>query len=861
MGMLRGLLAGLIGALLLCCCLCCWLFFAWRRRRRARKKRRDELDKLEALLHIADNADSERNTSPEAELDAMGEVLALAEHDGTSLDEAAEEVIEESTELPSLLSAAHATECDHRHGVKYAPAATESEKLDLLLDMLRGPRAAPIPLELLEHARAALLVDTGWLPSTDQEALALMKSYLDPHKVPAGQQVEIVEWLTNLKSQLQFETGHRLYRDVLLSAATDSDTSPTLSAGVPSGLVDMATNLFVSRHGHPPEGEVEVLTFLNTLLAEAGIGSTAPALNEAEQLSLQRMSATSASSELKAGLAERVSSQQLEDGVMAGAFLAPTLDGGLPPSHQLVGYEQEVEVLQTSFIRTAGEALAPLALLRKRVDSALEYASTTAEEHPEALTPPPVLPQPVLDAARVLFISRHGAEPADEREGLELLRATLDDSGIRRGAVELVESTRTAFSIGHGLLGEGGSEAGASGSSRNEAFERSPSSRGSRQQTSRGSEGSAPSSPLATRGCVAERQSYPMAGGLRASVVGGFNFLQGPPSLEGDLGDDAVCERVHSRRSCELDWRQAAAPRLIERSDSLGAEELQPAAAGHTLKGQRYHACDEPSVQAPSLPRASDVSAATKLQMGLRRFFGTRSVAPIHPSPPSPEATRAGRLQTLAAAWQLHGRPEITGTCTLRKGADGGGGVRAALLPLMAPDAGKFAELSCSSRHSSCGSPPHPRDMPRDSSSVRSAKASAAPSSPLMHPSRGTPVLTRLGSSNWSQQALDEAEAMNPLSPVRPPPPLMRPRGLPQVRPFVTLERRTALPAATPQRPAPRRKLSSVITSSHASSTCNSLAPRIPAPSRVAPVFVASVAPSAPAAATLSTSERPSHEA
>lgn len=211
MGMLRGLLAGLIGALLLCCCLCCWLFFAWRRRRRARKKRRDELDKLEALLHIADNADSERNTSPEAELDAMGEVLALAEHDGTSLDEAAEEVgasseplepcsaldlaaikssppcqpvpqlqvIEESTELPSLLSAAHATECDHRHGVKYAPAATESEKLDLLLDMLRGPRAAPIPLELLEHARAALLVDTGWLPSTDQEALALMKSYLD----------------------------------------------------------------------------------------------------------------------------------------------------------------------------------------------------------------------------------------------------------------------------------------------------------------------------------------------------------------------------------------------------------------------------------------------------------------------------------------------------------------------------------------------------------------------------------------------------------------------------------------------------------------------------------------------------------
>ena len=58
------------------------------------------------------------------------------------------------------------------------------------------------------------------------------------HKVPAGQQVEIVEWLTNLKSQLQFETGHRLYRDVLLSAATDSDTSPTLSAGVPSGLVD-----------------------------------------------------------------------------------------------------------------------------------------------------------------------------------------------------------------------------------------------------------------------------------------------------------------------------------------------------------------------------------------------------------------------------------------------------------------------------------------------------------------------------------------------------------------------------------------------------------------------------------------------
>ena len=673
----------------------------------------------------------------------------------------------------------------------------------------------------------------------------------------------------------------------------------------------VATNLFVSRHGHPPEGEVEVLTFLNTLLAEAGIGSTAPALNEAEQLSLQRMSATSASSELKAGLAERVSSQQLEDGVMAGAFLAPTLDGGLPPSHQLVGYAQEVEVLQTSFIRTAGEALAPLALLRKRVDSALEYASTTAEEHPEAITPmppPPVLPQPVLDAARVLFISRHGVEPADEREGLELLRATLDDSGIRRGAVELVESTRTASSIGHGLLGEGGSEAGASGSSRNEAFERSPSSRGSRQQTSRGSEGSAPSSPLATRGCVAERQSSPMAGGLRASVVGGFNFLQGPPSLEvrepsaleciypcvhgcapirahrnrvrvhahrahvlmvipltlvpqGDLGDDAVCERVHSRRSCELDWRRAAAPRLIERSDSLGAEELQPAAAGHTLKGQRYHACDEPSVQAPSLPRASDVSAATKLQMGLRRFFGTRSVAPIHPSPPSPDATRAGRLQTLAAAWQLHGRPEITGTCTLRKGADGGGGVRAALLPLMAPDAGKFAELSCSSRHSSCGSPPHPRDMPRDSSSVRSAKASAAPSSPLMHPSRGTPVLTRLGSSNWSQQALDEAEAMNPLSPVRPPPPLMRPRGLPQVRPFVTLERRTALPAATPQRPAPRRKLSSVITSSHASSTCNSLAPRIPAPSRVAPVFVASVAPSAPAAATLSTSERPSHEA
>ena len=61
--------------------------------------------------------------------------------------------------------------------------------------------------------------------------------------VPAAQQAEMVERLTNLKSQLQYEIDHRLRRDHNLTEAAhvadaDVHVAATFSSGIPSGLID-----------------------------------------------------------------------------------------------------------------------------------------------------------------------------------------------------------------------------------------------------------------------------------------------------------------------------------------------------------------------------------------------------------------------------------------------------------------------------------------------------------------------------------------------------------------------------------------------------------------------------------------------
>ena len=85
------------------------------------------------------------------------------------------------------------------------------------------------------------------------------------------------------------------------------------------------------------------------------------------------------------------------------------------------------------------EALTPhLELMLKRLDAALEPAAADGSGGAAAV----VVPQPVLEASRALFVARQGKPPPSDAEALRLARSMMEEAGVRRPHLEEATAKR-----------------------------------------------------------------------------------------------------------------------------------------------------------------------------------------------------------------------------------------------------------------------------------------------------------------------------------------------------------------------------------------------------------------------------------